>query len=432
MSNILQIKELSKDSDHNSVLYNLNLNIEKNSINALIGFNGNGKEKLLYILAGKDTASSGSISFHDKPYKPGNTAAALKAGIMYISEKASLAPDLSIKDNILLGLTGKTSVTAVKNALNKTGLTNIPLNTAAGTLSAAQSRLLLLTKATLSTAEILLCNKLDLAFTREERNTYFSILRDLKSAGKTIIFIPGITDNMPFVDNFISIRDGSVSSIDKDFTGIKENLYSIDGNSIFPTADSSRNNNIIMESLGLKGTMLKDASVNIREKEICGLFGLIGSGISEILDILTGKTPSTGGVLSANHSNLQAKKISPNKRQKAGINIFNGKREAELDYDSRCCKLRSFQGNIIVLIDPVYGLNITDRKNFYLLINEIKMQSKAIILFTTSIDELKGISDTIAIVHNGELSAARSKNNWTDEEIYKYVTSGKLEAFSIL
>ncbi len=432
MSNILQINELSKDSAHSSILYNLNLNIENNSINALIGLDGNGKETLLDILAGRDTASSGSISFHDKPYAPANTAAALKAGIMFISEDALLAPDLSIKDNLLLGLTGKISTSALKNALHKTGLDNIPLHINSGTLSAAQTRLLLLAKATLSTAEIFLFNKLDLAFTREERNNYFSILRELKSSGKTVVFIPGIAENMQFVDSYIGIKDGHISTIDKNFTHITENMLSITGESIFPKTNPSRNNNIIMESLGLKSTILKDASINIREKEICGLFGLIGSGISEILGILSGKTNSSGGVLTANHNNLQAKKISPVRRQKAGINIFNGKREADLDYDSRCCKLRSLPGNILVLIDPVYGLNIADRRNLYLLINEIKMQGKAVILFTSSIDELKGISDTIAIVHNGELSAARSKNNWTDEEIYKYVTSGKLEAFSIL
>ena len=184
-----------------------------------------------------------------------------------------------------------------------------------------------------------------------------------------------------------------------------------------------------MESLGLKGLMLKDASINIRENEVCGIYGLQGSGIDELITILAGRSSSTGGVLSANKTNIQAKKMSPEKRVKAGISIFNGRYNPNLDYDSRSLQLRMLSGKVLLLIDPAYGLNFTNRKNFYNLIKEIKAQGKAIILFTTSIEELKGISDSIAIIHNGELSATRSTNNWTDEEIYKYVTSEKTRSF---
>ncbi len=432
MSHILTTKQLCKDGDTKSILYNLDLTIESGTITALIGMSGDGKEKLLDILSGFDEYTSGSISLKDKPYAPKNTSSGIKSGIIMISEKANLAPDLTIKEHLTLGLRSSIKSSRILPTLKRVGLNNFKPNTLCSTLTAAQSHLLLLARAILSNSEIYLFNKVDSAFNKKERELYFSIMQELKVNGATIIFIPAIVEELSFVDRYIGIKNGTLIKPTGSIADFINTIYHDDDGNIFNKTASSRSNTIVMESIGLKGSVLKDASINIRDKEICGLFGLKGSGIEELFAILIGKASSTGGVLSANGVNLQARKISPVKVHKAGISVFNGLRQQELDYDSRCVILRSFSSNILLLLDPANGLAPSERKNFYSLLNELKQQGKAIILYTPSIEELKGVSDSIAIIHNGELSAARSTDNWTDEEIYKYVTSGKLEAFSIL
>ncbi len=432
MSNILAISQLSKDLENTSILYNLNLNIQQGSITALLGFNGDGKEKLLEILAGLDNASSGSVSLNDKPFSPKNVGAALKSGVIMITENATLATDLTVNENLTLGLPKTPQKADITTALEKVGLKTLTLNTLCKSLTASESHMLLLARAILSNSKLYLFNKVDSPFSKEERSIYFSIIRELKNNGSTVIFIPAIVEELQFIDRYIAIMNGRLLESSDNADKLIKSIYTSNEGSVFSDYNASRNNKIIMESLALKGTILRDASINIREKEVCGIFGLKGSGIEELISILTGRLSTSSGVLSANNTNLRAKKISPVKRNKAGISVFNGKTNYDLDYDSRNLKLRALHGNILLLIDPAYGLPAKDRKNFYSLINEIKMQNKAIILYTSSIEELKGLSDTIAIIHNGELSATRSNENWTDEEIYKYVTSGKLEAFSIL
>ena len=129
MSNILVISQLSKDLENNNILYNLDLNIQQGSITALLGFNGDGKEKLLEILAGLDTASSGSISLEDKPFSPKNVASALRSGVIMITENASLATDLTVRENLTLGLPKTPKKAEITTALEKVGLKKLTLNT---------------------------------------------------------------------------------------------------------------------------------------------------------------------------------------------------------------------------------------------------------------------------------------------------------------
>lgn len=432
MSIFLSINQLCKDIGDKNLLYNLDLKISKGSINALLGLCGNGKEKLFEILTGRDCASSGGISFDGKPFSPANIRDALKAGIIMISENAGTIPDLTVKDNLIIGLQNRPAKSDIISAMKQVKLDDLPLNTLCRSLTLSQSLRILLARAILSKAKLYLFNQLDCAFSKDDRNIYYSIMRNLKNTGGTVIFIPSIIEDLLFVDNYYAIHNGSIIKCESNLQEFTASVFTDEGESIFPPQLSSRSNTIIMESLGLKGRELKDASVNIREKEVCGIYGLKGSGINDLISILIGKYTSTGGVLSVCKNNLQARRITPSRRHKAGIEIFNGRLNHKMSYDSRNIHLRSLTGNIIVMIDPAYGLDLKDRKNFYNLINELKLQNKAIILYTSSLEELKGISDTIAIIFNGELSATRSKDNWTNEEIYKYVTSGKLEAFSIL
>ena len=125
MSNILAISQLSKDLENTSILYNLNLNIQQGSITALLGFNGDGKEKLLEILAGLDNASSGSVSLNDKPFSPKNVGAALKSGVIMITENATLATDLTVNENLTLGLPKTPQKADITNCTRESWLKDI-------------------------------------------------------------------------------------------------------------------------------------------------------------------------------------------------------------------------------------------------------------------------------------------------------------------
>ena len=228
------------------------------------------------------------------------------------------------------------------------------------------------------------------------------------------------------------MRDGVIFKENKVIKELKNLLYIKNNNTIFSAVEHFKQAKVILEAIGLKGSILKDASINIRENKIYGISGLKGSGLEEFFAIITGATKAAGGVLSVNKVNISSKTINSVKTVSAGINIFNGLRERNLSFQLRKEKLFSFSGNILVLLEPALGLNLIEKKELYILLEELKKKSKAIIVYTQSFIELQNICDEIAIIYNGELSATRESNNWNNEEIVKYVTSGKLEAFSIL
>ena len=152
---------------------------------------------------------------------------------MFIPEDASIAPDLTLKEMLTLGLPLKSDLKSRKDALKQTGLDKLPLNTLCHSLTAAESRMLLLSRALLSKAKVYLFSKLDIAFSKDERNTYFSIIKELKRRGHTVIFIPALLSDLQFSDNFCIIRNGSVLSTTDSMPDINQTVYSDDNGSIF-------------------------------------------------------------------------------------------------------------------------------------------------------------------------------------------------------
>ncbi|HOT05941.1 MAG TPA: sugar ABC transporter ATP-binding protein, partial [Atribacter sp.] len=289
----LVIKNVSKKFPGVEALKNINLDIYSGEIHAILGENGAGKSTLMKILVGIIPRDSGEILLENKSLHLENPRLALQAGIALVHQDLSLLPYLSVAENIFLGRWPKKGISIDWESMIET--TNQLLNrfqvkvdprTLVGTLSVAEQQLIEILKAiSHSHVKILLLDEPTSALSGEEINRLFQILLEIKSEGKSIIFISHkIDEAVKISDRITVLKDG-----EKVITDTKLNLdektiiYHMTGKYIdldnFRHTPPVKEKNIAL-SLEEVGTKFykKKISLNIYQGEILVVFGLMGSG----------------------------------------------------------------------------------------------------------------------------------------------------------
>ena len=224
----LVIKNVSKKFPGVEALKNINLDIYSGEIHAILGENGAGKSTLMKILVGIIPRDSGEILLENKSLHLENPRLALQAGIALVHQDLSLLPYLSVAENIFLGRWPKKGISIDWESMIET--TNQLLNrfqvkvdprTLVGTLSVAEQQLIEILKAiSHSHVKILLLDEPTSALSGEEINRLFQILLEIKSEGKSIIFISHkIDEAVKISDRITVLKDG-----EKVITDTKLNL----------------------------------------------------------------------------------------------------------------------------------------------------------------------------------------------------------------
>src|SRR5947208_1153670 len=101
---VIELREIKKSFGNTRALQGVDLRLERGSVHALIGENGAGKSTLMNIIAGAFRPDAGSIMLRDQAYSPDSTLDARRHGIALIHQELSLAPHLSVAENILMGI----------------------------------------------------------------------------------------------------------------------------------------------------------------------------------------------------------------------------------------------------------------------------------------------------------------------------------------
>jgi ribose transport system ATP-binding protein len=289
----LVIKNVSKKFPGVEALKNINLDIYYGEIHAILGENGAGKSTLMKILVGIIPRDSGEILLENISLHLENPRLALQAGIALVHQDLSLLLYLSVAENIFLGRWPKKGISIDWESMIET--TNQLLNrfqvkvdprALVGTLSVAEQQLIEILKAiSHSHVKILLLDEPTSALSGEEINRLFQILLEIKSEGKSIIFISHkIDEAVKISDRITVLKDG-----EKVITDTKLNLdektiiYHMTGKYIdldnFRHTPPVKEKNIAL-SLEEVGTKFykKKISLNIYQGEILVVFGLMGSG----------------------------------------------------------------------------------------------------------------------------------------------------------
>lgn len=338
---ILDIRGISKAFGPVQALNGVSLQVNRGEIHGLIGENGAGKSTLMKILSGAHSPDSGEIIFNGQPYAAENPAHARQAGIAMIYQELTLAPHLSVEENIMLGREKATmgfirrQSKAVREVLDWMGHGNLDPGTRVGSLSISMQQVVEIARALAADAKLVIMDEPTSSLTAEDTEALFGILSRLRHRNVSVIYISHFLEEVKKVcDRVTILRDGSTAATYQ--AGSAETKMLIEAmvgrsmESIYPELTHNPGETILTVSR-LKGQPLPDGvDLSLRRGEILGIAGLVGSGRSETLRAVFGLNRcQTGAIHLKDGSIIKAASLTPARALSHEIDLLSENRKEE-------------------------------------------------------------------------------------------------------
>jgi ribose transport system ATP-binding protein len=307
---LLDGRGISKRFGAQHALSGVDLQVARGEVHALVGENGAGKSTLIKVLAGAIAPDAGSLTFAGRPFAPRDPLAARRAGIAVIYQELSLAPDLSVQDNVMLGREQHRAGFLRRGAMRARVLEALALLDHAGitperklaALGAGARQLVEVARALVSDAQLVIMDEPTSSLGQADVERLFAVIARLRARGVSVIYISHALEELPKVaDRYTVLRDGKrVRSGAMAGITRAELIEAMVGRSLdeaFPKVPHQPGD-VLLELDRLAGTRLpRDASLQLRRGEILGIAGLVGAGRSELLRALFGLEPIAGGTV---------------------------------------------------------------------------------------------------------------------------------------
>lgn len=501
----LELKHIAKSFFGIPALKDVNIELKKGELLSLIGENGAGKSTMMNIVGGVLKPDGGELFLNGQSYKPAKPADAAKAGIAFIHQELNLFTNLSISDNIFidsfpklpgLPLIKKSAMRRrVREALEAVDL-NVSPDTVLEKLSPGERQLVEIAKALSADSQILIFDEPTTSLTNRETEKLFGIIERLKEQGKSIIYISHIlADVQRLSDEIVVLRDGCITDRDrKENFSIDRMISSMIGREIdqlYPTKTNTVTGEIALQldQVSQKG-IAHEVSMSIHRGEVVGMFGLMGSGRSELARIVFGLDPHESGRIMIGGSEI--KKHTPQKairskmafvtenRREEGllmefsildnmslvsvpehakgrfkvVNSTSVKSDAHKMVEKLKVKCPPIEQNpaksmsggnqqkvvigkwlltepeIFIVDEPTRGIDVGAKFEVYSIINQLASDGKAVWVISSELEELIGICDRILVMGNGEIRGELQKDEFDKETILKaaFSQSNKAEA----
>lgn len=323
-------------------LEDASISVRAGQIHGLIGENGSGKSTLLGILSGQIIADSANISVRGHPVPHGD-AKFLQKNVAIVTQELSLAPDLSVAENILMyhakprtwrGLNWPALFRSGEEALSRLGLDLDP-RTPVGKLRIDQQQLVEIAKAVQLNHPVLILDEPTSSLTEDAVEMLVRTMRRLRDSGTAIIFVSHRLDEfMAFTDHVTVLRDGQTISSRPTSTYTRETLvedmlgYPVEHYSHERVAAVRSGSPLLSVGNVNAGDIVKDVSFNVYPSEVLGLFGLEGAGRSELLKAIFGSLSGASGVFAIGDETSSLPQ-TPLAAMKRGLGLIPGDRKTE-------------------------------------------------------------------------------------------------------
>ena len=297
-------------------LKGVNFDVMRGKVTTLFGENGAGKSTLMKILSGVETQTSGVLTLDGETVEFTSTVDARDRGISIIHQELSLAPNLSVRDNIFMGreLTNRSGVdfAAEEKEVRElmAGLEEkIEPKTLVSELRLGQQQIVEIARALSVNSRILIMDEPTSALSATEVEVLFKVIHDLTTAGVSIVYISHhLEEALQITDYAVVLRDGEIvaqseaSAIDLDW--IVENMvgrnFSLgEPPTGYEFGDASLSiENVDVADPQVAGRLLvKNFSLDVKAGEIVCIYGLMGAGRTELLEAVAGRTAVSGGTV---------------------------------------------------------------------------------------------------------------------------------------
>ncbi|MGG3913344.1 sugar ABC transporter ATP-binding protein [Rossellomorea vietnamensis] len=490
----ISMKNIHKAFGTNKVLEGVDIEIRDGEVHALMGENGAGKSTLMNILTGLHKKDQGTITIDGKDMTFDNPKQAEEFGVAFIHQELNVWPEMTVLENLFInkepvtqfGLINTKKMKAVANEQFKKLNISIPLTKEAGQCSVGQQQMIEIAKALMTDAKVIIMDEPTAALTDREIETLFSVIRSLKKAGVSIVYISHRMEEIfTICDTITVMRDGrTVDTTPIPETNFDEVVKKMVGRELtdrFPKRQPKPGETMLeVRNLTKKG-LFEKVSFEVRSGEIVGVSGLMGAGRTEIMRTIFGLDGRYEGEILVNGKPVTIK--TPDQAVKLGLGFITEDRKDEglvLDFSLKdniaLPSLYSFTkkglindkseqdfvemlikrltiktesarthaknlsgGNqqkvviakwigigpkVLILDEPTRGVDVGAKREIYQLMNELTDRGVAIVMVSSELPEVLGMSDRILVVHEGTIAGELSKEDATQEKIMTLATGG--------
>lgn len=490
---VMEMHQIEKQFSGVKALINIDFSLKPGEIHALLGGNGAGKSTLIKVLGGIYKPDAGQILINGKLVNIQSVQDAQKQGIGIIHQEIVLVPYLSVAENIFLGREPVTKL-GIKDTkkiyreaqamIDKLGI-DINAKQLVEELSIAKQQIVEIVKAISFDVKILVMDEPTSSLEENEVVTLFSIMRNLKEQGVSIIYISHKMEEIfQIADEITVFRDGkSVITKDvKDWT-MDQVVECMVGRKIenqYPKEDIPIGEEILkVESLTQPG-IFNNINFNVHAGEIIGFAGLMGAGRTEIMRSVFGLDPYSSGTITIKGKEVVIKNVRQaiknglamltEDRRRTGIVpilsvkynttlasmnkiIYGGHLHSDVEtkISSDACKSMNVKtpnldtkianlsgGNqqkvilakwllcdpdILITDEPTRGIDVGAKREIYELMNTFAAKGKGIIMISSELPELIGICDRIYVVSEGRIAGMLSRSEFSQESIMQLAVS---------
>ncbi|MGI6011899.1 MAG: sugar ABC transporter ATP-binding protein [Ruminococcus sp.] len=492
----IEMKGIDKAFGSNQVLKDAGFVLSDGEVHALMGENGAGKSTLMKILTGVYTKDKGTIFVdgHEVHYK--NPQEAEKAGIVFIHQELNVLYDLTVEENLFIGkeIKGRFGLCNQKamrkkaqEALGRLGVHISPSEVMAN-LSVGQQQMIEICKALMVDAKVIIMDEPTAALTQSETLVLFDVIRSLKKAGVSIVYISHRMEEIfELCDRISVLRDGTyIGTKNIQDTNMNEIVKMMIGREIgerYPARNCKIGKTVLKVRDLTKEGVFRNVNFEVKAGEVLGVSGLMGAGRTEIMQAIFGNLHYDKGSIEIDGKEVHIK--SPIQAMRCGIGfitedrkveglmleesieknialanlskvsdhkVMNKKKEDELvkkgieelhikcfGPDHECGNLSG--GNqqkvvfakwiytdpkILILDEPTRGVDIGAKKEIYTIINELAAKGVAIIMVSSELPEVLGMSDRIMVVREGDIRGIIGKEEANQENIMTLATGGTI------
>jgi len=305
----IQFHEITKRYPGILALDRVSFDVAPGCVHAIVGENGAGKSTLMKVLSGATQADSGSIAIDGVQVKIARARDAERLGIATVYQELSLAPHLSVAENVFLGRWPATAGVVRFSRLRaeaarlfaRLGLT-LPASSNVESLSVAQQQMVEIARAVSLGARVLVLDEPSAVLTTHELASLFRLVREMRGRGVSILYISHRLDEVFELADFVTVlRDGAHISTRPIGEVTRERLITeAVGRGLSEDAPQCRQKRgepvLRVRGMAAPGRCA-DVSFEIHTGEVFGLTGMVGSGRSSVARAIFGTVPGVQGTV---------------------------------------------------------------------------------------------------------------------------------------
>lgn len=489
---IISLKNVHKSFGGVSVLNGVDFDLQKGSVHALVGQNGAGKSTMMKILTGVYTCDSGAIYIDGSKVKMNSYSDAVSHGISLIFQELSLIPTLTVAENIFLNreiLEGpfldKKSMERKAHKLLQSLDIDVDVHSRVEDLDVGVCQMIEIAKALSVNAKVLILDEPTASLSEKETAHLFTLINSLKQRGVSMIYISHrMAEIFKICDTITVLRNGSIVTTkptrDYSLTGLIEDMIGRK-TAALTTADEELASKctgrplMTVEHLNC-GSRLKDVSFELREGEVLGLAGLMGSGRTEVVESLFGLNKDASVQVTINGQSYEIKGVRhaidsglaliPEDRRREGLVLMHSVEEnlivpifdklkrglllenkkvadiAERSISDMAIKTHSRKtpafnlsgGNqqkivvgkwlnsapsVLLLDEPTAGVDVGSKREIIDKVRDFVGENRAAIFISSDILELISACDRFIVFYDGKVTATYNRSEIT-EEVLQY------------